>query len=156
MTQLVCGIRYTYKGYIQFMEKTMPFNPKSLKNLNGAWTTESAKAAQKKGVATRKANKEAREAVKMSIYEWGKYKDDVLSTNDMTSLDVLKIMMFKALEKDDMSTALDIAKTLAEFESPKLARVDQTNVEIQAEDLSDEELQELLDEASAEANAPRH
>lgn len=138
------------------MERTMPFNPKSLKNLNGSWTTESAKVAQKKGVATRKANKELRDAVKMSMHEWGKYKEDVLSTNDMTSLDVLKIMMFKALEKDDSSTALDIAKTLAEFEAPKLARVDQTNVEIQAEDLSDEELQELLDQASSEASAPRH
>ena len=138
------------------MERTMPFNPKSLKNLNGSWTTESASKAQAKGVETRKANKEARDAAKMSMAEWKLYKTDVLDQTDMTSLDVLKIMMIKAVSRDDMDTAVDIAKTLAEFEAPKLARVDQTNVEIQAEDLSDEELQELLDQASAEASAPRH
>ncbi len=138
------------------MERTMPFNPKSLKNLNGSWTTESARKAQAKGVETRKANKEARDAAKMSMAEWKLYKTDVLDQTDMTSLDVLKIMMIKAVSRDDMDTAVDIAKTLAEFEAPKLARVDQTNVEIQAEDLSDEELQELLDQASAEASASRH
>jgi len=74
----------------------------------------------------------------------------------MTSVDVLKIMMFKALEKDDTDQALDIAKTLAEFEAPKLARVDQTNVELQAEDLTDAELEELLDQASVNTDAQRH
>tara|TARA_R100000742_G_C4279170_1_gene103120 strand:+ start:4321 stop:4737 length:417 start_codon:yes stop_codon:yes gene_type:complete len=138
------------------MERMMPFNPKSLKNLNGSWTTESAREAQKKGVATRKANKEARDAVKMSMAEWRLYKNDILDVNDMTSVDVLKIMMFKALEKDDTDQALDIAKTLAEFEAPKLARVDQTNVEIQAEDLTDAELEELLDQASVNTDAQRH
>jgi hypothetical protein len=92
----------------------------------------------------------------MSMAEWKLYKTDVLDQTDMTSLDVLKIMMIKAVSRDDLDTAVDIAKTLAEFEAPKLARVDQTNVEIQAEDLSDEELQELLDQASADASAPRH
>ena len=141
------------------MEKTMAYknyNPKSLKNLNGSWTTESARAAQKKGVETRKANKEAREAAKMSMAEWRLYKEDVLDQTDMTSLDVLKIMMIKAVARDDTDTALDIAKTLAEFEAPKLARVDQTNVEIQAEELSDSELEELLQQAGQNADAQRH
>ena len=47
------------------------------------WTTESAREAQKKGVATRNANKEAREAAKMSMAEWKLYKTDVLDSNDM-------------------------------------------------------------------------
>ena len=117
----------------------MTFNKKSLKNLHPNWTTESAREAQKKGVATRNANKEAREAAKMSMAEWKLYKTDVLDSNDM----------IKAVAKDDLDTALEIAKTLAEFEAPKLARIDQTNVELSAEDLSDEELQELLDEAAS-------
>jgi len=64
--------------------------------------------------------------------------------------------MIKAVAKDDLDTALEIAKTLAEFEAPKLARIDQTNVEISAEDLSDEELQELLDQAASDQAQPRH
>ena len=138
------------------MERTMPFNKKSLKNLADGWTTESAREAQKKGVATRKANKEAREAAKMSMAEWKLYKTDVLDSTDMTSIDVLKVMMIKAVAKDDLDTALEMAKTLAEFEAPKLARIDQTNVEISAEDLSDEELQELLDQAASDHAQPRH
>ena len=94
----------------------MPFNKKSLKNLADGWTTESAREAQKKGVATRKANKEAREAAKMSMAEWKLYKTDVLDSTDMTSIDVLKVMMIKAVAKDDLDTALEIAKTLAEFD----------------------------------------
>lgn len=139
--------KYTKTGY----------NPKSLKNLYPAFSDpDKAREAQRKGVESRKANSVLRNKVKMSVNEFKRYKDEVLNEADITSVDVLKIMMFRALEREDNDAVVDIAKTLAEFEAPKLARVDQTNVEIQAEELSDDELQELLDQASAEASTQRH
>ena len=121
-------------------------HPNSLKNLKPMWTSESAKEAQKKSVESRKANAEARAQLKLSMSEWKKHKKEVLEETDMSSLDVLKILMMKALADDDLDTAADLAKALAEYEAPKLARVDQTNTDISAEDLTDEELnQKLID-----------
>ena len=108
------------------------------------WTSESAKEAQKNSVIARKANAEARAQLKLTMNEWKKYKEEVLSESDMSSIDVLKILMMKALQADDFDTAADLAKSLAEFEAPKLARVDQTNTDLTAEDLTDEELEERL------------
>lgn len=110
------------------------------------WTTESAREAQKNSVVARKANAEARAQLKLSVTEWQKYKEEVLSETNMSSLDVLKILMMKALQADDFDTAADLAKSLAEFEAPKLARVDQTNTDLTAEDLTDEELNKKLKE----------
>ena len=53
-------------------------HPNSLANLKEAWDSESAKAANLKGQAVRRANKEARERMKMSIAEWKLYKTDVI------------------------------------------------------------------------------
>ena len=117
------------------------------------WTSETAKEAQKKSVEVRMANKEAREQLKMTMNEWKKYKDEVLHEADMSSIDVLKILMMKALSNDDFDTAADLAKSLAEFEQPKLARIDQTNTEITTEELTDEELEKKLKELGIERNS---
>lgn len=126
------------------MEDLMSNHPNSLKNLKPMWTSESAKEAQKNSVIARKANAEARAQLKLTMNEWKKYKEDVLSESDMSSIDILKILMMKALQADDFDTAADLAKSLAEFEAPKLARVDQTNTDVGAEDMTDEELAERL------------
>lgn len=123
-------------------------HPNSLKNLKPHWDSEKAKEANLKGQEVRRANKEAREKMKMSIAEWKLYKTEVLEDSELTSIDVLRIMMMKAMQEEDMDVALDIAKSLAEFEAPKLARVDQTNREVVAEEMSDEELEEALQRAS--------
>ena len=117
------------------------------------WTSETAREAQKKSVEARMANKEAREQLKMTMNEWKKYKDEVLEEADMSSIDVLKILMMKALSNDDFDTAADLAKSLAEFEQPKLARIDQTNTEVTTADLSDEELEKKLKELGIERNS---
>ena len=54
--------------------------------------------------------------------------------------------MVKALDEDDLVQAADLAKSLAEFESPKLSRIDQTNTEVSVSDLTDEELDRQLKE----------
>ena len=122
----------------------MSNHPNSLKNLKPAWTSDSAREAQKNSVIARKANAEARAALKLTAKQFEEYKLDVLADTDVSSLDVLKILMLKGLEQSDYDTAADLAKSLAEIEAPKLARVDQTNVEVDASDMTDEELNALL------------
>lgn len=128
-------------------------HPNSLKNLKPMWTSETAKKAQENSVIARKANAEARAQLKLTANEWKKYKDDVLTDHDMSSIDVLKILMMKALQENDFDTAADLAKSLAEFEAPKLARVDQTTTEISTDDLSDEELDKKLKDLGIERNS---
>jgi|TARA_R100000908_G_scaffold33059_1_gene15206 hypothetical protein len=118
----------------------MSTHPNSLKNLKPFFNTEEAKSAQKKSVIARKANAAAREKLKMSMRDWKEFKKTVVEEADMSSIDVLKILMHKALSEDDFDTAAELAKSLAEFESPKLARIDQTTTELSVEELSDEEL----------------
>lgn len=127
-------------------------HPNSLKNLSPSWTTETARTAQKNSVIARKANSEARAQLKLSMKEWKKYKEEVLDETDMSSIDVLKILMMRALQEDDFDTAADLAKSLAEFEAPKLARVDQTTVEVGADELTDEEIDARLRELGLKAD----
>ena len=127
-------------------------HPNSLKNLTNTWNSESAREAQKNSIESRKANKEARIRLKLSTKEWEKYKTEVLDDTNMTSIDVLKVLMLKALENNDHDTAADLAKTLAEFDAPKLARVDQTNLDMKTEELSDEELENRLKSLGIERN----
>ena len=131
----------------------MKQHPNSLKNLKPMWTSESAKEAQKNSVIARKANAEARAQLKLTMNEWKKYKDEVLDEADMSSIDVLKILMMKALAADDFDTAADLAKSLAEFEAPKLARVDQTTTEVDASDLTEEELEAKLKQLGIERDS---
>ena len=124
----------------------MSNHPNSLKNLKPMWTSESAKEAQKNSVIARKANAEARAALKLTAVEFAKYKED-LKDVEISAEAMLKVLMMKAFENDDLDTAADLAKSLVEFEKPKLARVDQTNTEITAEDLTDEELEARIKSA---------
>ena len=118
-------------------------HPNSLKNLAPLFTKENAKEMQQKGAEVRKANKAAREALKMTAWEFSQYKKE-LADVDISAETMLKVQMMKAYEEGDDDKAVEIAKALVEFEKPKLARVDQTNTEISTEDLTDEELDELL------------
>ena len=131
----------------------MKQHPNSLKNLKPMWTSESAKEAQKNSVIARKANAEARAQLKLTMNEWKKYKDEVLDEADMSSIDVLKILMMKALAADDFDTAADLAKSLAEFEAPKLARVDKTTTEVDASELTEEELEAKLKQLGIERDS---
>jgi|TARA_B100001094_G_C18173440_1_gene796503 hypothetical protein len=119
-------------------------HPNSLKNLAPLFTKENAKEMQLRSAASRKASSDARQALKMSMGDWKKYKEDVLDHVDMNSLDVLKILMFKALEKEDFDTASDLAAKVAEYEQPKLQRRELQIEELGTDALSDEELDSKL------------
>lgn len=123
----------------------MAFNPKSLENLAPKITSvEQAREMQKASVASRKANKEARERLKLTAAEM---KVDVEElTNEVSAIGCLKVLLVKYMQEGELEEAAKIATTLAEFETPKLARIDQTNTEISAEELSDDELNNKLKE----------
>lgn len=124
-------------------------HPNSLKNIEGkAWNSETAKEAQLRGAAARKANRIARENLKLSVDDWSAYKTDVLQEEGLSAVDVLKVLMHKALLAEEYDTAADLAKSIAEFEQPKLARVEQVTDEVSPSELSDEELARRLLELS--------
>lgn len=121
-------------------------HPNSLANLAPVFDSQKAREAQKKSVAARKANKEARERLKITAAELKMDVQELMAENNVTALDVLRLSMVKAVANDDMDQAIDIAKAIAEFETPKLGRVEQTNIEVKADDLTDEELDAKLKE----------
>ena len=123
-------------------------HPNSLKNLKPLLTSESARELQLKSAASRKANNLAREQLKLTVKQFKEFKDS-FEENPVGAIDVLRILMVKALDEDDLVQAADLAKSLAEFESPKLSRIDQTNTEVSVDELSDEELNRMLKEASS-------
>ena len=124
-------------------------HPNSLKNLR-PFTREGARAGQKNSVIARKANREAREALKLTLNDWKALKDEV-KDDAPAALDVLKIAMTKALAVEDMDEATRLATVLAEFEAPKLQRQDITQV-TQTADLTDEQLQEALEDLNVNFN----
>lgn len=119
-------------------------HPNSLANLAPVFDSVKAREAQKKSVAARKANKEARERLKITAAELKMDVQELMEANNVSALDVLRLSMVKAVANDDMDQAIDIAKAIAEFETPKLGRVEQTNIEVKTDDLSDEELDAKL------------
>lgn len=125
------------------MSRNGKMHPNSLKNLK-PFTREGAREGQKNSVIARKANKEAREALKMSMKDWQELKDEV-KEEAPSALDVLRIAMMKAISVEDMDEATRLATVLAEFEAPKLQRQDITQV-TKTSDLTDEELELALKE----------
>lgn len=119
-------------------------HPNSLKNLAPTFDRDTAKVAQLASAASRKANNEARKRLALTAAELKMDVKELMAENEVSALDVLKLSMIKALANDDIDQAVDIAKSLAEFEAPKLNRVEQRNIEVKTEDLSDEELDAKL------------
>ena len=122
-------------------------HPNSLKNLKPLLTSENAREYQLKAAASRKANNLAREQLKLTVKQFKGFKES-FEENPVNAIDILRILMVKALDEDDYVQAADLAKSLAEFESPKLSRIDQTNTELTVDELSDEELERKLLDAT--------
>jgi hypothetical protein len=119
--------------------------PTSLANLRPIDSSEKAKAMQLKSVEARKANVAAREALKVTVKDMKALKDSLDLASMPSSIDILKMSLLKAFEKGDEDRVIELSKVLAEYEAPKLQRIDQTNTNVNASDLSDEELQAELD-----------
>lgn len=113
-------------------------------NLKPILTPEKAREMQLKSAASRKFNREMRERLKITARDFKIMKEEMNFDDLPTSVDFLKFRMVELLAEGEHDKATDIAKVLAEYEAPKLARVDQSNVNFDASDLSDEELEAEL------------
>ena len=74
-----------------------------------------------------------------------------LAESKVDSVEILRMLAFQKLDEGDNDGAVDIFKAIAEFEKPKLARVESKVEEIKTDDLTDDELAELLKKAAKDA-----
>jgi hypothetical protein len=119
----------------------MKVSPNSLKNLK-LITSETARENQKKSVQSRLLNLELQQQFKVTAKAFMKIKEDL---PDITALDILKMAMHLALQEDKMDDAARYAAQIAEYEQPKLQRIDQS-VTTKTADLSDEELLAIIEQ----------
>ena len=119
--------------------------PQSLKNLKPIYGSEHAREMQKRSAEARKLNAEIRNSMKLTVKEFKSLRDDMDMADAPSALEFLKFRMVQLMSEGDYDKASEVAKTIAEYEAPKLARVDQSNVNYDASDLTDEELEQELD-----------
>ena len=62
---------------------------------------------------------------------------------EISPLDVVRLAVHTALGQEDFESAAKYANMLAEYELPKLARIE-SNVTTRVQDLSDDELKEII------------
>jgi hypothetical protein len=112
----------------------------SLNNLEKIESSEMANEYRLRGLETRRKNKEQRELAKHTIMAMKSMGDDAPN-----AIEALNYVLVKAMEDDDSEQIVKVASILAEYQAPKLSRQDVTQTNIDAGDLSDEELQNELD-----------
>jgi len=112
----------------------------SLNNLEKIESSEMANEYRLRGLETRRKNKEQRELAKHTIMAMKSMGDDAPN-----AIEALNYVLVKAMEDDDSEQIVKVASILAEYQAPKLSRQDITQTNVDAGDLSDEELQEELD-----------
>ena len=121
-------------------------HPNSLANLTSAWDKDTAREAQLLGAAKRSANAKARNALKLSLESWKQLREEV--SEDFSSVELLRVIAMQKIEEGDIDAGVEILKSIAEFERPKLQRVEQKVEEVNASDMSDEEIEKALKELS--------
>jgi len=113
---------------------------KSLSNLEKIQSSEMANEYRLRGLETRRKNKEQRELAKNTIMAMKSMGNDAPN-----AIEALNYVLIRAMEDDDSEQIVKVASILAEYQAPKLSRQDVTQTNIDAGDLSDEELQAELD-----------
>jgi hypothetical protein len=122
-------------------------HPNSLKQLRPYMDSDKAKEMQAKGAETRRQNRALREAMKLSASEFKKIRDEIIIEMP-SAVDILKVQLIKAMQVNDQDTIERLAIALAEYEQPKLQRIDQTTLTVDAGELSEEELARKIAELS--------
>ena len=120
-------------------------HPNSLAQLRPVIDSETAREMQARGVEKRRQNKALREAMRLSASEFKKIRDEVISEMP-SAVDILKVQLAKAIEIEDQETIERLAIALAEYDQPKLQRIDQTSLALDTADLSEEDLQRKIAE----------
>jgi len=117
----------------------MAVSENSLKNLRSIETSEMADEYRKRGLATRKKNKQKREMAKEAIKAMQEMGEEAPS-----AIEALKYVLAQAMENNNTEEIVKVASILAEYQAPKLSRQDVTQTTLDATDLSDEELEQEL------------
>jgi hypothetical protein len=129
-------------------KKYVRMNPNSLNNLKVITNTAMARDYQLRSAESRLRNTAAVKALTDEFQCSADIVKKVLATVDIKAIDVIKMSMMHALNADNFEDAARWAKELAEYEAPKLSRLEQTNIS-KVEDLTDEELKEILKKESS-------
>jgi hypothetical protein len=93
-----------------------------------------------RGLEVRRKNKEKKELAKQTIVAMKELGDEAPD-----ALEALKYVLVQAMEDGDTENIVKVASILAEYQAPKLSRQDVTQTNIDAADLTDEELEAELE-----------
>jgi len=115
-------------------------NHPGLKNLVSIKDSEMAEEWRKRGLEVRKKNKEKRDLAKQTILAMKSLGDEAPD-----AMSALNYVLVQAMEDGDTDQIIKVASILAEYQAPKLSRQDVTQTNLDASDLTDEELQAELD-----------
>jgi hypothetical protein len=118
----------------------MAISEKSLANLKTIDSPDMANEYRERGLETRKRNKQKREIAKDAIKAMKEMGDEAPS-----AIEALKYVLTQAMESNDTEQIIKVSSILAEYQAPKLSRQDVTQTNINAEDLTDEELEKELE-----------
>lgn len=110
-----------------------------------------ARELQKKSVESRRRNKERIQGLRSFWKDFDKAGLEI-GGDDIKGVDVMTFLMKKAFHDEDFDLAFQYAEKLAQYQTPKLASQQVTQVNRDLSDLSDEEFQaELAKLEAAEA-----
>ena len=127
-------------------------HPNSLAALTSPpWNSETAKEAQLLGAKKRSENARKRNEIKEKL-KMLKQMEKELQEDKIDSVEVLRLIAYEKLEEGDSDAAVEIFKSIAEFEKPKLARVESRVEEVKTDDMTDEELHARLVELARKAD----
>jgi len=115
-------------------------NHPGLKNLVSIKDSEMADEWRKRGLEVRRKNKEKKELAKQTIVAMKELGDEAPD-----AMAALNFVLVQAMEEGDTDQIIKVASILAEYQQPKLSRQDVTQTNLDASDLTDEELQAELD-----------
>ena len=115
-------------------------NHPGLKNLVSIKDSEMAEEWRKRGLEVRRKNKEKRDLAKQTILAMKSLGDEAPD-----AMSALNYVLVQAMEEGDTDQIIKVASILAEYQAPKLSRQDATQTNLDASDLTDEELQAELD-----------
>jgi hypothetical protein len=121
----------------------MAVTEKSLANLKTIDSPDMANEYRERGLEVRKRNKQKRDLAKDAIKAMKELGDEAPS-----AIEALKYVLTQAMESNDTEQIIKVSSILAEYQAPKLSRQDITQTNMDAGDMSDEELEEELQKFS--------
>jgi hypothetical protein len=114
-------------------------HPNSIANLKMI-TSETARINQAKGQQSKLLNKTIQEEFKLNAKA---FQNIMAELPRLSSLDVLRMAVHTAIAKDNWEDAARYAGLLAEFEAPKLQRIE-SSVTTRASEMTDDELRLMI------------